>query len=82
MTLEAQRKQYYDELKASSDIAPFVDWFDKKVESYHQAIKCWPQEQAKFERLIMDCEQAKQKMISEQQTVIERTVMRQLEDKE
>ena len=82
MTLEAQRKQYYEELKATSDIAPFVDWFDKKVESYHQAIKCWPQEQAIFERLIMDCEQAKQKMISEHQTIIERVAMRQLEGKQ
>ncbi|GIU15690.1 hypothetical protein TUM4261_33090 [Shewanella sp. c952] len=79
MTLDSQRKQYYDQLKASSDIAPFIDWFDMKVESYYQAIKCWPQEQAIFERLIKDCEQAKKKMISEHQTIIEHAAMRQLE---
>ena len=82
MTLEAQRKEYYNQLKASSDIAPFIDWFDKKVESYHQAIKCWPQEQDTFERLIIDCEQAKQKMINEHQAIIEHAVVRQLEGKQ
>jgi hypothetical protein len=76
---QVRHQQHYDQFLAEQDLTWALEWFEKQIQSHHQAIKCWPHERATFTRLIALNEQAKQRMISEHQTIIERVAMRQLE---
>ncbi|GIU22119.1 hypothetical protein [Shewanella sp. MBTL60-007] len=76
-----QLRQYHALLKASVSIKPFINWFDSQIEIHQQAIERWPHERSTFERLISQCEQAKQKVMRDHQ-VANQLVALQLQHQE